>query len=339
MAPGETLTYYIVNDDYVVVDTGVIDDLSNGYYLYSYTNEKGIKYSFLKNGSFYWDDTLDFVWTDPNGYQYHNDQIITLSERYITVYEDVYSYTVTGTVYDAEGNILGQADCTYIQEQGYLDVTIGDTSYYEYSSSPTLAEFVVYSIKLQGKDLKGNDIDFSNYYIKWNVSCYLISYSVNPEEIYVGNELYNSISGVFDNISSNGFCYFNLKVKKRLSNYICFNFTFDVYNSNNELVKTVVISSDEIVSNQIKSNISIGNNSSYEIENNSNYNSWNNNYNFDGIDNWQIDDFKNYLGTGNFIWQFMKAILFGLPSWITVPMYILLSGVVVITLLKLIRGG
>lgn len=56
-------------------------------------------------------------------------------------------------------------------------------------------------------------------------------------------------------------------------------------------------------------------------------------------ENWKIDDYYDLVSTDNFIWQFFKAILFGLPSWITTPLYILIFGVVIITLYRFIRGA
>lgn len=339
--PGETLKYYILDENKTVVDIGVIDELSNGYFLYSYVNEiyKGIDYVFLKNGSFYWDNTLDFVWTDPNGYQYHDNQIITILSKVIKPNFDVYSYTVKGTVYDADSNILGQSDCTYIQFLNSFDASIVDTHYSEYNSTPVLGVFSISNIQLSGTDNFGNRLDFSNYYIKWNVDSFPISYAVNSENIFLNNSVYSTTSGIFTNITTSGLCLFNLKYEKRLSNYSCFRFTFDIYNSNNELVKTIIISSDDIAKNQINFDNSNGNNSDYDIKNNPNYGNWTSDVSPDVINNWKIDDFKNYLGTGNFIWQFFRSILFGFPSWLTIPIYILLSGVVVISLIKFLRGG
>lgn len=49
--------------------------------------------------------------------------------------------------------------------------------------------------------------------------------------------------------------------------------------------------------------------------------------------------YENLVSSDNFIWYFFNAILFGLPYWLTTPIYLLLSGVVIITLYRMFRGA
>lgn len=49
--------------------------------------------------------------------------------------------------------------------------------------------------------------------------------------------------------------------------------------------------------------------------------------------------YENLVSADNFIWYFFNAILFGLPNWLTTPIYLLLSGVVIITLYRMFRGA
>ncbi|MBR5227689.1 MAG: hypothetical protein IKV94_03535 [Clostridia bacterium] len=60
---------------------------------------------------------------------------------------------------------------------------------------------------------------------------------------------------------------------------------------------------------------------------------------FSGIENWKIEDYYDLVSADNFVWKFFKAVLFELPSWITTPLYILIFGVVIITLYRFIRGA
>ena len=78
----------------------------------------------------------------------------------------------------------------------------------------------------------------------------------------------------------------------------------------------------------------------YEITKDENYTPGNGSgLDVDNIKNWKIEDYKKFIGTDNFIWTFFKAILGNLPWWITTPLTILIFGVVIITLLRLIRGA
>ena len=55
--------------------------------------------------------------------------------------------------------------------------------------------------------------------------------------------------------------------------------------------------------------------------------------------NFDSSYYENLVSTDNFIWEFFNKILFGLPSWFTTPIYLLLTGVVIITLYRMFRGA
>ena len=348
--PGETLKYYILDENKTVVDTGVIDELSNGYFLYSYVNEtyKGIDYVFLKNGSFYWDDTLDFVWTDPNGYQYHNDQIITIESRVIEVHSDIYSYTVTGIVYDSDGNILGQADGTYFNNQDYLNFEFVHLFYNDYIVLGDVGKFLnnkihsVYSIKsimLTGLNSDGSYIDFSNYSVRWSIDTSIIS---TVESLYVNNSKQSNFFGNFSGFTSNGLTgtlNFSIELNLVYSDYIPFNFVFEIYDSTGKLVHTEVLNSNDFIKTQIDSNKNTGVEKDYYVTDSDKFGKGNNSLNFNDIVNWDEKDYKKLLSSDNFVWQFFITFLNLLPWWISTPLAILIFGVVFISLLKFIRGG
>lgn len=60
---------------------------------------------------------------------------------------------------------------------------------------------------------------------------------------------------------------------------------------------------------------------------------------YSDIENWEIKDYYDLVSTDNFVWKFFKTILFELPSWITTPLFLLIFGVVIITIYRFIRGA
>lgn len=61
--------------------------------------------------------------------------------------------------------------------------------------------------------------------------------------------------------------------------------------------------------------------------------------NYSGVANMGIDDYYNMVNTNNTAWSFLKVILNSLPNWITLPLSLLIFGVVTITLYRFIRGA
>lgn len=57
------------------------------------------------------------------------------------------------------------------------------------------------------------------------------------------------------------------------------------------------------------------------------------------IEKMKLQDYYNLVDTGNSAWYFFKVILNNLPRWITLPLSLLIFGVVIITLYRFIRGA
>ena len=62
-------------------------------------------------------------------------------------------------------------------------------------------------------------------------------------------------------------------------------------------------------------------------------------FNYSGVANMGINDYYNMVNTNNTAWSFFKVILNSLPNWITLPLSLLIFGVVTITLYRFIRGA
>lgn len=61
--------------------------------------------------------------------------------------------------------------------------------------------------------------------------------------------------------------------------------------------------------------------------------------NYSDVANMGINDYYNLVNTNNTAWNFFKVILDSLPNWITLPLSLLIFGVVIITLYRFIRGA
>ena len=335
---GEELNYYIVDENNVILDTGYISEMAKGDFLYGFEVNNGVDFVFLRYGQVYWDNTLTFKYSLKNSNLLQNNTIVSMgSSSYIETDKTIASNTYTGYVYDSDGNLLSEAQSSFSNDLSSLSIKV-DTSYSEVET--LLKNYSCYwlqTIYLTGNDSNGNSIDFSDYYVTWSVPTW-----VNFYKIELSSEEYTKRSGTLTGFTSEGvLSMFNLKFYEYLSEHIkSFDVTLQVYDSNDSLVLTHVINSDDIVRNQIASEENNIDKGDYDILDNPNYTGGSSGApDINNIQNWTADDYVSLMNTDNFVWEFFKAILGNLPWWITTPLTILIFGVVIITLIRFARGA
>lgn len=347
--PTEKIYYYIVDSNNKVVSTGVISELSSGYFLYGFPVDDGVDFVFLLDGKEYWNNTFSFKYTiEGDSNEYLSNDIVNLGTySRIPVSNNVASRNFTGKVYNNNNEVIATATavatndlssftCDFSTRYSEDDYAFGHAQ----SGIFTLSNFI-----FNGYNSNGSQTDFSQYYIKWSLPS-----SLNIDYIKINDIDYSTRSGTLTNCTEAGFLLCNLSIKVPIrdvnlvgfvtSLYTPFNISYDVYNGNNELIYSGKINSNDIVTNQINSVSDNVEKPDYEITKDENYTPGNGSgLDVDNIKNWKIEDYKKFIGTDNFIWTFFKAILGNLPWWITTPLTILIFGVVIITLLRLIRGA
>lgn len=335
---GEELTYYIVNENNVILDAGYISEMAKGYFLYGFEVNNGVDFVFLKDGQVYWDNNLIFKYNVNNSNTIQNNDIVSMGQySYIETNKAVSNGTYKGYVYDSTGNLLNEASCKYSNDLSTLSIKV-DTSYYEVETLfKHYSCYWLQTIYLTGNNSDGTSIDFSNYYVNWSVPTW-----VDFDKIELGQEEYNKRSGTLTGFTSSGaLSMFNLKFFEYLNVHTkSFDITLQVYDGNDNLVLTHVINSDNIISKQVASEENNVDKGDYGILDNPGYTGGSNNSsNIGNIQNWTADDYLNLMSTDNFVWEFFKAILGNLPWWITTPLTILIFGVVIITIIRFARGA
>ena len=340
---GEVITYYIVDSDYTILAIGEFNQMAVGDFLYGFNvkNRDAVDFVFVRNGSVYWNNNLNFYYKDSHGDFFINQNSVVSSNEYSFIYNGSFynSGTYSAKVCDSNDNILASTELFY-QSDWSSDVSLTvNSSYYETHVGWNKSCFCISSLSLFGKDISGSDINFTDYKVRWS-----IPQNVVVDSLEVGSDSYSKRSGTLTCSNSNGLISpVNVKVYVLIRDYVPFDFTFEVYDSNDNLVLTQKLNSDSIVSNKISSNANDVSQPNYDIVNNPNYsgssNSTSSGNSFDSISNWSVEDYSNLMNTNNTIWQFFKAILGNLPWWITTPLFILILGVVIISLIRFARGA
>lgn len=338
---GEKLLYYIVDENNIILDIGYISELAEGNFLYGFPVNDGVDFVFLNNGQVYWNNELTFKYQVDNGSLLTKNEIVsTGSYSYIESNKTSAKITYNGFVYDSNGDVISSAVTSTTNNLSSLYMKEVNTNYFETKIGLNIlihdeACYWLKSIVLAGTDSSGNDIDFSNYSVRWSIPTWL-----TLDSIEIGTSSYDKFNGVITGFSSNGVLSIQLKIYELLKNHSKdFDITLEIYNDNGDLVLTYLVNSDDIVRNQILSEENNIDKPSYDITNNPNYTGGSNSYpGSDNIHNWGVDDFANYLGTNNTMFNFFWAFLNNMPTWISTPLTILLIGLVVITLYKFIRG-
>lgn len=336
---GEELNYYIVDENNVILDTGYISEMAKGYFLYGFKVNDGVDFVFLKDGQVYWDNNLTFKYKNGNSNTIQNNDIVSMGQySYIETNKTVASGTYTGYVYDVNGSLLSEAKCNYSNNLSSLAIEV-DTSYHENNVGWNKSCYWLHTIYLTGNNIDGTSRDFSNYSVRWSIPTWLIL-----DSLEVNGQSYDKRSGILTGFTSNGvLSLFNLKIYELIKNHkSSFDITLQVYDSDDNLVLTHIINSDDIVQNQVSSEENNVDKGDYEIVDNPNYSGGSNSNNIgdiNNIQNWTADDYLNLMSTDNFVWEFFKAILGNLPWWITTPLTILIFGVVIITIIRFARGA
>lgn len=342
---GEIITYYIVDSDYNILDIGEFNQMAVGDFLYGFNvkNRDAVDFVFVRNGNVYWNNNLNFYYKDSHGTSFINQNSVVSSNEYSLIYNSSYynSGIYSAKVCDSNDNILASAEVLYQSDwSSELSLNIG-SSYYENHVGWYKSCFWITSLSLFGNDITGSSIDFTGYKIRWS-----IPQNVVVDSLEVGSDSYSKRSGYFTCNNSNGLIAMaNVKVYVLIKDYVPFDFTFEVYDSDDNLVLTQKLNSDSIVSTEIVSNendveqpnYDIVNNPNYTGSSNSNYSS--NSFDYNSISDWTVDDYSKLMSTNNTIWEFFKAILGNLPWWITTPFFILILGVVIISLIRFARGA
>jgi len=338
---GETLIYYIVDENNVILDIGSINELVEGYFLYGFPVSDGVDFVFLKDGKPYWDNNLTFK------YQVNNADLLTKNEivsssgyTYIESNKTDAKIIYNGFVYDLSGEILSSATTSTSNDLSSFYIEEVVTYYYETKIGLNIlihdtACYWLRSISLAGTDSSGNNIDFSNYSVRWSIPTWL-----KLDSLKVGPDKYDKYNGTITGFSSYGYLQIDLYIYELLKNHTSsFDIKLEILDGNGDLVKTHVINSDDIVRDQIASEENNIDRPDYDIIDNPSYTGGSGNKDFSNIQNWKSEDYLNLMSTDNFVWEFFKAILGNLPWWITVPITILIFGVVIITLIRFARGA
>lgn len=333
---GEKLTYYIVDENNTILDIGNINNLAEGYFLYGFPVSDGVDFVFLNDGQVYWNSDLSFKYQVDGGELRPNNNVVSISDSYFIGNDGkIAKITYNGFVYDSNDEVIATAVTSISNNLSSFYIKEINTNYYENNVGWNKSCYWLQSIVLAGTDSNGNGIDFSDYYIRWSIPTWL-----TVDSIEVGTSEYDKYNGVISGFSSNGVLSIQLKIYELLKNHTKpFDITLQIYDSDDNLLSTHVINSDDIVRNQVLSEENNIDKPSYDIIDNPNYTGGSGNKDFSNIQNWTSDDYLNLMSTDNFIWEFFKAILGNLPWWITVPFTILIFGVVIITLIRFARGA
>lgn len=334
---GEKLLYYIVDEDNVILDIGYISEMAEGDFLYGFNVYNGVDFVYLKDGQVYWSNDLTFKYSVGSSSQYERNDVVSMGQSsYITTDKSVASSTYIGYVYDVDGNFIVEASTISSNDLSsiFIDVT---THYNENKVGYNKSCYWLQDITLSGTYKDGSNIDFSDYYVRWSIPTW-----IELDSIYIYSENYTKRNGIITGFSSSGQSdLFNLQIFELLKNHTkSFDITLEVYDSDDNLVLTHVINSDDIVKKQIASEENNVDKGDYDILDSPNYTGGSSSSpDINNIQNWTSDDYLNLMSTDNFVWEFFKAILGNLPSWITVPITILIFGVVIITLIRFARGA
>lgn len=334
---GEKLLYYILDNDNVIIDIGYISELAEGYFLYGFSIDDGVDFVFLNNGQVYWNNDFTFKYQFENGKLLTKNEVVSAgSYTYIISDKTIPNMTYHGYVYDSNNVLICSADAHTSNDLSSFYVQEVTTSYYEtHTLIRDQSTYTVQYMTIRGTYSNGDNIDFSNYYLRWSVPTWLTLAGIE-----IGVESYDKYNGIITGFSDTGVLGIHLKIREWLSDHKkSFDITLEVFDPDGNLVTTYIINSDEIVRNQILSEENNLDKPSYDIVDNPNYSGGSGNKDFTDIQNWKIEDYLKLLTTDNFIWEFFKAVISNLPWWITIPITILIFGVVIITLFRFARGA
>ncbi len=333
---GEELLYYIVDENNVILDIGYISEMAKGNFLYGFNVYNGVDFVFLRDGQVYWDNYLTFKYSI-HDVEVQNNNIVSMGESsYIVTDKTVASNIYKGYVYDSNGSLISQASATSSNDLSSISISV-DTNYFEQKVGLNKSCYWLMSFDLNGTNFNGSSIDFSNYYVRWSIPTWIVLDSLD-----VYGSSYSKRNGIFNGISSSGYSgMVDLKIFELIKDHkAAFDITLQVYDSDDNLVLTHIINSDDIVKNQVSKEENNVDKGDYDILDNPNYTGGSSSSpNIDNIQDWTADDYLNLMSTDNFVWEFFKAILGNLPWWITVPLTILIFGVVIITLIRFARGA
>lgn len=334
---GEELLYYILDENNVILDIGYISEMAKGNFLYGFNVYNGVDFVFLKDGQVYWDNNLTFKYSVGSSSVYEKNDIVSMGQSSYIVTDKTVAFNIyKGYVYDIDGTLIAEASANSSNDLSSISISV-DTNYYETNVGWNKSCYWLMSFDLDGTNVDGSFIDFSNYYAKWSIPTW-----INLDSIEVSEEEYTKRNGIISGFSSAGYSgMINLKIFELIKNHISnFDIKLEIYDSEDNLVLTHLINSDDIVKNQVAKEENNVDKGDYDILDNPNYTGGSSSSpNIDNIEDWTADDYLNLMSTDNFVWEFFKAILGNLPWWITTPLTILIFGVVIITLIRFARGA
>lgn len=332
---GEELVYYILDSNNVILDIGSISEMAKGYFLYGFNVDNGVDFEFIKDGQVYWSDSLTFKYSLNNSTQLTNNSIVSSVDNYIKISNTVTNVTCDAIVY-LNGNEIATASVVKKNNLSSLSITV-HSSYSEVDTlfNKNTSIYNISNVFLEGTDEDGNSLDFSRYRVRWSIPTWL-----ELKQITLAGNNYSKYNGTSSYFSSVGSLSLDLKIYEIVDSHKApFDITLEILNGNDDVVLTKVINSDTIVKEEVDRNENNVDKDDFEIIDSPNYTGGSNNYpGSDNIHNWSVNDFANYLGTNNTIFNFFWAFLNNMPTWISTPLSILLIGIVVITLYKAFRG-
>lgn len=247
----EEITYYIVDENYKILDIGTISDMAKGYFLYGFTVNDGVDFVFLKDGQVYWSNGLTFKYSVYDVESIDNNIVSAGTSSYIKSDSTTSSSEYIGKVYDNNNNLIATANAFSSNDLSSFSIKV-DTAYEEDNDAYDEAIWKINFIHLEGTNKDGSLIDFSNYYIRWSVPT-----DFEIVHIKVNNSNCDKRNGVFSSPTSFGrfTCFWELRdyVSKFKDEYVAFDITLEVYDGNDNKVLTHVINSNDITSKQIES--------------------------------------------------------------------------------------